>query len=222
VVVSETDQTTSGRLEERGGGPEDHPVFRSALETLLEDHAGVEVLGSVGTGAELVEMVLAHSPDVAVVDLRMPEGDGVWATSEIGAKSPATRVLVLTSAEDERSIAEALRAGASGYVLKSAEPDAIIEAVLAVASGLTSLSDSVLAAVTRRRSGRGERFPELTAREFDVLECLAAGLDNTAIARRLGLSDKTVRNHVSNILAKLAVPHRTAAVVAANERGLGH
>ncbi len=200
---------------------EDHPIFRSALETLLADHDDIEVVGTVGTGKELVEMVRNASPDVGVVDLRMPGGDGIWATSEIRATSSPTRVLVLTSAEDERAISGAFAVGASGYVLKSAEPDAIIEAVLAVAAGIVPLSHSVLASVGRRRVSRGDRFPELTAREFDVLEALADGHDNAAIARRLGLSDKTVRNHVSNILAKMAVPNRTAAVVAAHERGLG-
>lgn len=200
---------------------EDHPIFRSALETLLADHDDIEVVGTVGTGKELVEMVRNASPDVAVVDLRMPGGDGIWATSEIQLTSPATRVLILTSAEDERAISEAFAVGASGYVLKSAEPDAIVEAIIAVAAGIVPLSHSVLASVGRRRVSRGDRFPELTAREFDVLEALADGHDNAAIARRLGLSDKTVRNHVSNILAKMAVPNRTAAVVAAHERGLG-
>jgi DNA-binding NarL/FixJ family response regulator len=198
---------------------EDHPIFRSALETLLADHRDLEVVGTVGTGKELVEMVQDASPDVAVVDLRMPGGDGIWATSEISSTS--TKVLVLTSAEDERAITEALGAGASGYVLKSAEPDAIVEAVIAVAAGIVPLSHSVLTSIGRRRVSRGDQFPELTAREFDVLEALARGHNNAAIARRLGLSDKTVRNHVSNILAKLAVPDRTAAVVTARDRGLG-
>lgn len=205
---------------------EDHPMFREGLQALLDSTEGIEVAAAVTGGHEAVEAVAATDVDVAVLDLSMPAGGGIEATTAIRASSPATRILVLTSSDSEREITSALDAGAHGYLLKSAGPREIVDAVVAVASGSAVLSDDVLSAVSRRANdttrGRGARpFPELTDREFDILEALAQGLDSTEIARRLGLSLKTVRNYVSNVLVKLGARDRTAAVVEAHRRGVG-
>ena len=201
---------------------DDHPMFREGLRTMLEGRPAFDVVAVAGTGLEAVAAAERTQPDVAVLDLRMPDGDGVAATGGIRRVSPGTRVLLLTSFDGEREVADALTAGAHGYLVKSAAPSEIADAVVAVASGTSVLSDSVLAQVARRSAApRSRPFPELTDREFDVLECLARGLETEAAARRLGLSAKTVRNHVSNVLVKLAVRDRTAAVRLALDRGVG-
>ncbi|MGY1807690.1 response regulator [Blastococcus sp. SYSU D00669] len=201
---------------------DDHPMFREGLRAMLHGRAPFDVVAVAGTGEEAIAAAERAQPDVAVVDLRMPDGDGVVATSGIRRVSPRTRVLVLTSFDGEREVTDALAAGAHGYVLKSASPEEIADAVTAVASGTSVLSDAVLAEVARRSARpRSRPFPELTDREFDVLEGLARGLATEAIARRLGLSAKTVRNNLSNVLVKLGARDRAAAVVLAHERGVG-
>ena len=201
---------------------DDHPMFREGLRMMLAGRPAFEVVAVVGTGAEAVAAAERTRPDVAVLDLRMPDGDGVTATTGVRRGSPGTRVLVLTSFDGEREVADALAAGAHGYLLKSAAPGEIADAVLAVASGASVLSDAVLAEVARRSAApRSRPFPELTDREFDVLECLARGLETEATARRLGLSAKTVRNNVSNLLVKLGARDRAAAVTRAHQRGVG-
>lgn len=152
----------------------------------------------------------------------MPDGDGVAATTAIHRACPGTRILILSSYDGEREVADALAAGANGYVLKAAAPDEIADAISAVASGTSVLSDAILAEIAHRSSTpRSRPFHELTDREFDVLEAMARGEDSDLIARRLGLSVKTVRNNVSNVLVKLGVRDRAAAVVAAHQRGVG-
>ncbi len=201
---------------------DDHPMFREGLQTMLHGRPIFDVVAAVGTGTEAVAAAERTQPDVAVLDLRMPDGDGVAATGGILRVSPGTRVLLLTSFDGERQVADALAAGAHGYLLKSAAPAEIADAVVAVASGTSVLSDSVLAQVARRSAApRARPFPELTDREFDVLECLARGLDTETAARRLGLSAKTVRNNVSTLLVKLGVRDRTAAARIALQRGVG-
>ncbi len=201
---------------------DDHPMFREGLRAMLQGRATFDVVAVAGTGSEAVAAAEEAQPDVAVLDLRMPDGDGVAATAGIRRVSPATRVLVLTSFDGEREVAAALAAGAHGYLLKSAAPEEIADAVTAVASGASVLSDAVLAEVARRSAApRSRPFPELTDREFDVLEALTRGLGTEAIARRLGVSPKTVRNHLSNVLVKLGARDRTAAVVLAQQRGIG-
>ncbi|MGY1618141.1 response regulator [Geodermatophilus sp. SYSU D00691] len=201
---------------------DDHPMFREGLRAMLHGRTPFDVVAVAGTGEEAIAAAERAQPDVAVVDLRMPDGDGVVATSGIRRVSPRTRVLVLTSFDGEREVSDALAAGAHGYVLKSASPEEIADAVTAVASGTSVLSDAVLAEVARRSARpRSRPFPELTDREFDVLEGLARGLATEAIARRLGLSAKTVRNNLSNVLVKLGARDRAAAVVLAHERGVG-
>jgi DNA-binding NarL/FixJ family response regulator len=201
---------------------DDHPMFREGLRAMLQGRSAFEVVAVAGTGAEAVAAAERVEPDVAVLDLRMPDGDGVAATAAIRKVSPATRVLVLTSFDGDGEVADALAAGAHGYVLKSAAPQEIADAVTAVASGASVLSDTVLAGVARRSAApRSRPFLELTDREFEVLEALARGLETEAIARRLGLSAKTVRNNVSNVLVKLGTRDRAGAVVLAHQRGVG-
>jgi DNA-binding NarL/FixJ family response regulator len=198
---------------------EDHPMFRDGLAALIGGRPGISCVHAVSSGSEAIGVVEADPPDVAVVDLRMPDGDGIWLISSLVERFPKVRILVLTSADDDRSIAEALAAGAHGYLLKSAGPDEIAEAVTAVATGTAVLSDDVLAVLSRRT--RQRPLPELTDREFDVLEALAVGRTTDSTARHLGMSVKTVRNHVSNVLNKLGVQDRTAAVVVAHRHGVG-
>ncbi len=201
---------------------DDHPMFREGLRAMLQGRTSFDVVAVAGSGVEAVSEAERTRPDVAVLDLRMPDGDGIAATAGVRRVSPGTRVLLLTSFDGEREVADALAAGAHGYLLKSAAPEEIADAVVAVASGSAVLSDAVLAAVARRSATpRVRPFPELTDREFDVLECLALGHDTEATARRLGLSAKTVRNNVSNVLVKLAVRDRAAAVRVALQHGVG-
>jgi DNA-binding NarL/FixJ family response regulator len=198
---------------------EDHPMFREGLRALLVDRAGITSVRTTSTGQDALVAAEEHCPDVAVVDLRMPSGDGVWLTRQLRSRFPTVRVLVLTSSADDLAVHDALAAGANGYLLKSADPEEIAEAVTAVAAGASVLSDEVLAMMAAPRRRRA--FPQLTEREFAVLEHLAGGNGTDAIAQRLRMSSKTVRNHVSNILVKLGVGDRTAAVVLAHEHGMG-
>ncbi len=193
-------------------------MFRDGLAALIAGRPGITHVRAVPTGRDALAAATDDPPDVAVVDLRMPDGDGIWLTAALRERVPGIRVLVLTSADDERSITEAIGAGAHGYLLKSAGPDEIAEAVIAVGAGAAVLSDDVLTVLARKRV---RPLPELTDREYDVLEAMAGGRATDSIARHLGMSAKTVRNHVSNVLNKLGVEDRTAAVVVAHRHGVG-
>jgi DNA-binding NarL/FixJ family response regulator len=205
---------------------DDHPMYRYGLRAVLDASPEVEVVGEAEDGAELLALVARTAPDVVLTDLSMPRLSGTAAIAELSRRYPGTGVLVLTMHEDDASLFAALRAGARGYLLKGADRDEIVRAVLAVAGG-----DAVYGgAVARRivdfytgaaRDYRVQTFPELTEREREVLELLAAGLRNSEIARRLTLSEKTVRNHVSAVLVKLQVPDRAAAAARARDAGLG-
>jgi DNA-binding NarL/FixJ family response regulator len=200
---------------------DDHPLFREGLRALLSGRTAFEVVAVASTGAEAVAEAEKTQPDVAIVDLRMPGGDGIAATAAIRRVSPGTRILMLTSFDGDREVSHALAAGAHGYLVKSADPEEIADAVTAIATGTAVLSDHVLAGLARRSTApRVRPLPQLTDREFDVLEALARGLDTEAIALRLGLNTKTVRNNISSILVKLQVRDRTAAVIYAREHGI--
>lgn len=205
---------------------DDHPMYRYGLTAILEQATDVDVVASVGDGAALLEAVSEHSPDVAVTDLSMPDLDGVTATRRLLEQRPGLGVLVLTMHEDDEHVFAALRAGALGYLVKGADGDEIIRAVHAVAAGDAVYGGSVARRIVAFYSGAIESpaaraFPDLTPREREVLELLAVGCRNHEIARRLGMSEKTVRNHVSQVLMKLQVPDRTAAALKAREAGLG-
>ena len=205
---------------------DDHPAFRAGLRLLLESLDDVEVVGAAATGAEVVEHALASRPDVVVMDLQMPGMGGIEATRAIVQQAPEVNVLVLTMFEDEDSVFAALRAGARGYVLKGAGQDELARAIQAIASGEAIFSPAIATRVidffSRSLDDQPpQAFPELTDREREVLSLIAEGLPNPEITRRLVLSPKTVRNHVSNILAKLQVRDRSEAIVRAREAGLG-
>jgi DNA-binding NarL/FixJ family response regulator len=202
---------------------DDHPVFREGLAAVLGGIEGVEVAGQAGDGDEAVARAAELEPDVVVMDLHMPGRNGIDATREIVAARPATAVLVVTMLDDDSSVAAALRAGARGYIVKGAGRDEIASALEAVAAGRAFLgaevADSALARLSR--AGPAPPFPELTEREREVLDLIARGLTNAAIADRLVLSGKTVRNHVSNVMLKIGAADRPAAIVMARDAGLG-
>ena len=203
---------------------DDHPMFRSGLRTLLAGAEGVELVGEASTGQEAVVLALDLQPDVVVMDLQMPEVNGVEATRRITAASPHIGVLVLTMFEDDDSVFAAMRAGARGYLLKGAGQEEILRAIAAVASGDAIFGPAVaerVIAFFASSSRPPQPFPELTDREREVLELLAQGKSNQVIARELFLSQKTVRNHVSNIFTKLHVADRAHAIIRARGAGLG-
>jgi DNA-binding NarL/FixJ family response regulator len=202
---------------------DDHPVFAEGLRAVLEAEADVCVVAVAGTGRAAVDAATAAVPDVAVLDIAMPDGDGLWATARLRAAGLPTRVLILTMSDDDESVFAALRAGAGGYTVKGAGPDEVVAAVRAVARGEAIFGQGVAARMLHHfsRAATAGPFPQLTEREHEVLDLLARGFDNPAVARRLALSGKTVRNHVSNIIAKLQVVDRTAAIIRARDAGLG-
>ncbi len=203
---------------------DDHPMYRFGLRAVLDASPEVEVVGEAADGAELLALVGRCAPDVVLTDLSMPRLSGTAAIDELTRRRPGLGVLVLTMHEDDVSLFGALRAGARGYLLKGADREEIVRAVLAVAGGDAVYGGAVARRVVDALTGAASRapvLPELTGREREVLELLAAGLPTGQIARRLTLSDKTVRNHVSAVLTKLQVPDRGAAVARAREAGLG-
>jgi DNA-binding NarL/FixJ family response regulator len=205
---------------------DDHPLYREGLVGAISTMPGKRVVGEAGDGAEAVRLAAELTPDVVVMDLHMPSMNGVDATREISNAQPDVAVLVLTMLEGDESVFAAVRAGAKGYLLKGADRAEIARALDAVAHGevvfSSSIAQRVLAFFASGRSGAvAEPFPELTEREREVLDLVARGLTNAEIARRLVVSDKTVRNHVSNVFAKLHVTGRAEAVARARDAGLG-
>jgi DNA-binding NarL/FixJ family response regulator len=203
---------------------DDHPMYRFGLRAVLDASPEVEVVGEAADGAELLALVARCAPDVVLTDLSMPNVSGAAAIDELSRRHPDIGVLVLSMHEDDASLFGALRAGARGYLLKGADREEIIRAVLAVAGGDAVYGGAVARRVAEALTGTSSRaraFPELTNREREVLDLLAAGLRTSQVARRMMLSEKTVRNHVSAVLNKLQVPDRAAAVVRAREAGLG-
>jgi len=194
---------------------DDHPVFRNGLRALLQA-SGVDVVGEAATGADAVDLAARLTPDVVLMDLGLPDMSGVDAVVRIIAARPGTRVLVISLYQDDRSVETALRAGARGYVVKDAPAEEVVAAVHAVASGSAVIGGSLagrLADLVQARDGEipEEAFPNLTARERQILALIAKGLSNSAIAERLGLSGKTVANYVSVILAKIDAVDRNDA-----------
>jgi DNA-binding NarL/FixJ family response regulator len=207
---------------------DDHPMYRYGLTAILEQAEAIDVIASVGDGAALVKAVGELSPDVVVTDLSMPDLDGVTATLQLLGTQPELPILVLTMHEDDEHVFAALRAGARGYLVKGADGEEIVRAVRSVASGDAVYGGAVARRIVAFYSGRqiesptARAFPDLTPREREVLELLATGCRNHEIARRLGMSEKTVRNHVSQVLTKLQVPDRTAAALKAQESGISN
>ena len=203
---------------------DDHPVFRAGLGMLLQD-SGVDVVAEAGDGLTAVDAVVETCPDVALLDLQMPGLTGVEVTRRLQEVAPGTRVLVLTMIEADETVLAAIRAGAWGYLLKGAGQEEIERAVRAVAGGQmvygAGIAARVMAFFTARSGGVLPPLPELSDRERQVLTLAAEGRTNADIARRLFLSEKTVRNHVSSIFTKLGVTDRAQAVARARDAGLG-
>jgi DNA-binding NarL/FixJ family response regulator len=205
---------------------DDHPMFRFGLRAVLDDADQIEVVAEASSGRTLIDLVAEYNPDVVITDLAMPDFDGATATRQLHIHIPTLPVLVLTMHDDDESVFNALRAGAAGYLLKGAEGPDIVRAVLSVAAGEAVYGPAVARRIVAFYSGApqsyaAQAFPDLTPRERDVLDLLATGARNHEIARRVGLSEKTVRNHISAVLLKLQVPDRTAAATKARDAGLG-
>ena len=208
---------------------DDHAMVRRGMRDFLGLHDDIEVVGEAADGAEAVERALVLEPDIVVMDLMMPGLDGIEATSRIKAARPDIEIVALTSFIEEARVVAAIEAGASGFLLKDAEADQLAAAIRAAAAGEVHLDPAVASIVARRMrdggresSGRGkdDGIAALTARERDVLARVARGLPNRRIAEDLGITERTARTHVSNILAKLGLASRTQAALLAVQHGL--
>jgi DNA-binding NarL/FixJ family response regulator len=208
---------------------DDQSLFREALATLLAVHEGVEVVGEAGDGDEALRKAAELAPDVVLMDLRMPVLDGIGATRRLRVEQPAVRVIALTTFDDDEDVFAALRAGAVGYLLKDVSSARLVEAVHAAARGESVLQPSVAAKVVARFAQLPDTAPEtrpqplvvpLSERELGVLRLLADGRSNREIAAELFLAEGTVKNHVTNVLAKLGARDRTQAALRARELGL--
>jgi DNA-binding NarL/FixJ family response regulator len=203
---------------------DDHPMFLEGLRLVLTNEAGIAVVGEATDGNDAVVAALDLQPDVVVMDLNLPGQRGIDATRQIVAASPHIGVLVLTMFDDDDSVFAAMRAGARGYLLKGAARGQVVRAITSVSAGEVIFGPSVARHMQRFFEAppvRAALFPGLTPREHEVLDLVARGRSNTDISRVLGVSGKTVRNHVSNIFAKLQVADRAQAIVRARSAGLG-
>jgi DNA-binding NarL/FixJ family response regulator len=205
---------------------DDHPVFRDGMRGMLESIPEVTVAGEAENGQEAVQLATELRPDIVLMDIGMPEMNGIEATRALLLACPTARVLVLTMYEEPDSVFSALRAGARGYLLKDARSDEIVRAIRAVAEGEAIFGPAIAERLATFFRGGGTprppaAFPELTSRETETLDLLARGMTNQEMAAHFGVSLKTVQNHVSNVLAKLHVVDRTQAALRAREAGLG-
>jgi DNA-binding NarL/FixJ family response regulator len=204
---------------------DDHQIVRDGLVSLLGALEGMEVVGTASDGRDAIHVVAEVEPDVVVMDIQMPRLDGIEATRRITAQQPGVRVVMLTMNEDDDTVLSAIRAGASGYLLKGSGAEEVSNAVRAARAGGMVFGATLAARVADLFAGRAAAapvpFPELTDRERGVLDRIAAGCSNDVIARELFVSPKTVRNTVSSIYAKLQAPDRAAAIIKAREAGLG-
>ena len=208
---------------------DDHPVFRRGMRAILGADPGAELVGEAMDGEEAIELALELRPDVILMDLNMPRVTGIEATRRILEANPDIAILMLTMFEDDKSIFAAMRAGANGYVLKGADGAETLRAIQAAASGEAIFSPAITQRLTQyfatperdHLTSTGRPFSNLTEREYEILSLIAEGYTNNAIASRLYLSPKTVRNYVSNIFTKLRVSNRSQAIVHAREAGFG-
>ncbi len=198
---------------------DDHPMVRRGLRELFDGESDIEVIDAVGGGEEAVAVSLAARPDVVLMDVSMPEMDGIEATRRLLAVRPEARVVMLTSFADHERVMEALDSGAVGYMLKDAESDELLRGVRAAARGESPLSPRAARALITER--RGQRpFQELTSRELDVLRLVARGLSNKQVAWRLAISEKTVKAHMTSIFGRIGVADRTQAALWAQRHGV--
>lgn len=202
---------------------DDQTLFRSGLARLLDGDDRVTVVGEAFDGLEAVKLAASLKPDVVLMDIKMPNLDGIEATRRIVAESPKSKVLMLTTFEADNHVIQALKAGASGYVLKDSEASAIVSSILAVVAGERVMASAVANRVLEMLTGATtpkEFYDGLTAREVEILKMLATGMANKQIAYKLKISEKTVRNHVSNMYEKLGIYDRAQAVLYAVRKGL--
>jgi DNA-binding NarL/FixJ family response regulator len=205
---------------------EDHPMFRDGLARMLESVEDVEIVAEAGTGEEAVQLAEQLKPTIVLMDLSLPKMSGIEAAKRIIQKQPNIGILILTMYDDDSSVFAAMRAGARGYLLKEANRNEIIRAIQAVGDGEAIFSPSIARRMmyyfeARSKQAQVDVFPQLTEREREVLDHIARGENNADIASGLGLNQKTVRNHVSNILSKLHASDRAQAIIMAREAGLG-
>jgi DNA-binding NarL/FixJ family response regulator len=205
---------------------EDHPMFRDGLARMLESVEDVEIVAEAGTGEEAVQLAEQLKPTIVLMDLNLPKMSGIEATKRIIQKQPNIGILILTMYDDDSSVFAAMRAGARGYLLKEANRNEIIRAIQAVGDGEAIFSPSIARRMmyyfeAKSKQAQVDVFPQLTEREREVLDHIARGENNADIASELGLNQKTVRNHVSNILSKLHASDRAQAIIMAREAGLG-
>jgi DNA-binding NarL/FixJ family response regulator len=205
---------------------DDHTLFRDGLRALLTSIPDIQIVGEAATGQETIAQAAELQPDLILMDIQMPDLNGIEATRQILRTSPHVGIIVLTMFEDDDSVFAAMRAGARGYVLKGADQAVLLRAVHAVASGESLFGPEIAQRLigffsNLEPTSRPELFPELTDREREVLGLIAEGLPNAEIAEKLVISMKTVRNHVSNIFSKLQVADRAQAAIRAREAGLG-
>jgi DNA-binding NarL/FixJ family response regulator len=222
IAIEPTDVETATRAA-RVLIADDQTLFRSGLARLLDGDERVKVVGEAPDGLEAVKLALALKPDVVLMDIKMPNLDGIEATRRIVSANPKIRVLMLTTFEADNHVIQALKAGASGYVLKDSQPGAIVSSVLAVVAGERVMASAVANRVLEMLTGATtpkEFYDGLTAREVEILKMLATGMANKQIAFKLKISDKTVRNHVSNMYEKLNIFDRSQAVLYAVRKGL--
>jgi DNA-binding NarL/FixJ family response regulator len=206
---------------------DDDDLMRAGLRAVLSSDGGVEVVGEAATGRAAISAVHDHRPDLLLMDIRMPDLDGIAATREILATNPAMKIVILTTFEDDDYVFGALNAGASGFLLKRTTPEHLLDAVHTVAAGDSLLSPSVTRTVIERMAhqpspdlGASDRLAELTPREREVLALIARGLSNTEIAAQLVIEESTVKTHVKRILMKLRLRDRVQAVIFAYENGV--
>jgi DNA-binding NarL/FixJ family response regulator len=204
---------------------DDHPLFRSGLRALLAAEPEVELVGEASTGQEAITLAATLQPDLIIMDIQMPDLNGIEATRQIIHASPHMGVLIVTMFDDDPSVFAAMRAGAKGYLLKGAKHEEMLRAIRAVGSGEAIFSPAIATRLmeffnTMRPVELPQLFPELSDREREILSLIAQGYKNTEIATHLVISPKTVRNHVTNILSKLQVADRAQAIIRAKEAGL--
>jgi DNA-binding NarL/FixJ family response regulator len=205
---------------------DDHPLFRDGVRALLKSVPEVEWVGEAASGDEVIAQAASLLPDIILMDIQMPEIDGIEATRQIIYTSPHIGVIVLTMFEDDESVFAAMRAGARGYILKGTDQAEILRVIEAVARGEAHFGPDIARRLMTffaapRPAAPPQLFPELTGREREILNLIAQGYNNTEIAEQLVLSQKTVRNHISNIFSKLQVADRAQAIIRARKAGLG-
>jgi DNA-binding NarL/FixJ family response regulator len=205
---------------------DDHTLLRDGLRALFSSVPDIEVVGEAESGAEVIAKAAELHPDVILMDIQMPGGNGIQATRQIMNTNPEIGVIVVTMYEDDDSVFAAMRAGARGYILKGADQEEMLRAIRAVAQGEALFGPDIATRLMNffaspKPSEQMPVFPELTLREHEVLELIAQGLNNPQIAVRLSISEKTVRNHVSNIFNKLQVADRAQAIIRARDAGMG-